>query len=140
MIYAFKANPIGKIPPSIFSVIKKIYSAIEHRQELSRTAFEFEFQDVPYSLSSDPISMYNGTKCDIMIQLPNAPASHHHNTKCKSVTILEMSPIIRAKCLTLPDNISCFNDLAVVLYDEVLSHVSMIWLLFYKTRYYLMFQ
>ena len=65
--------------------------------------------------------MYNGSKFDIMIQLPNTPASHHHHTKCKSVTILEMSPIIRAKCLTLPDNISCFNDLAVVLYDEVLK-------------------
>ena len=67
----------------------------------------------------------HGTKCDIMIQLPNAPASHHHHTKCvtssKSVIILEMSPIIRAKCFTLPDNVSSFNDLAVALYDEVLK-------------------
>ena len=33
---------------------------------------------------------------------------------------LEMSPIIRAKCFSLPDNISCSSDLAVVLYYEVL--------------------
>ena len=30
-----------------------------------------------------------------------------------------MSPIIRTKCFSLPDNISCFNDLAVVLYYEI---------------------
>ena len=31
-----------------------------------------------------------------------------------------MSPFIRAKCFSLPDNI-CFSDLAVVLYCEVLT-------------------
>ena len=64
--------------------------------------------------------MYHRTKSDIMIRLPNAPASHHLHTKCKSVIILEMSPIIRAKCFSLPDNISYLNDLAVVLYYKVL--------------------
>ena len=28
--------------------------------------------------------------------------------------------VIRVKCFSLPDNISCFNDLAIVLYYEVL--------------------
>ena len=32
-----------------------------------------------------------------------------------------MTPVIRAKGFTLPGNISYFNDLAVVLYDEVLK-------------------
>ena len=86
-----RQTQLEKYRPLSSSVIKKIYSAIEHRQDLSRTVFEFEFQDVPYSLSSDPISMYHGTKSDIMIRLPNAPASHHLHTKCKSVIIFEMS-------------------------------------------------
>ena len=37
----------------------------------------------------------------------------------KSAIILKMSPIIRTKCFSLPDNISCFNDLAVVLYYKI---------------------
>ena len=36
-----------------------------------------------------------------------------------SAIILKISPIIRTKCFSLPDNISCFNDLAVVLYYEI---------------------
>ena len=97
-----------KYRPLSSSIIKKIYSAIKHRQDLSRTMLEFEFQDVVYSLSSDPISIYHRTKSDIMIRLPIAPASHLHK-KFKSVIILEMPPIIRAKCFSLPDNISCFG-------------------------------
>ena len=31
-----------------------------------------------------------------------------------------MSPIIRVKCFPLPDNISCLNDLVVILYYEIL--------------------
>ena len=46
-----KANRIAKIPPPIFFSHKEnIHSAIEHRQNLSRTVFRFEFQDVAYSL------------------------------------------------------------------------------------------
>ena len=75
---------------------------------------------MPYSLSSDSILVYCGTKSDIIIRLSNALASHHIHTKCRSAIILEMSPIIRAKCYSLPDNVSCFNDLAVDLFYEVL--------------------
>ena len=82
---------LEKYHPLSSSVIKKIHSAIEHRQKLSRTVFEFEFQGVSCSSSSDPISMCHEAKSDIMIRLPNAPASHHLHTKCKSVIIFEMS-------------------------------------------------
>ena len=71
------------------------------------------------SLSSDSILVYCGTKSDIIILLSNALASHHIHTKCRSAIILEMSPIITAKCFSLPDNVLCFNDLAVVLFYEV---------------------
>ena len=37
----------------------------------------------------------------------------------KSAIILKISPIIRTKCFSLPDNISCFNELDVVLYYEI---------------------
>ena len=100
-----RQTQLEKYHPLSSSVMKKIYSAIEHRQELSRTVFEFEFLNVPYSLSSDPVSMYHETNSDIMIRLPYAPASHHLHKKCKPVFIIEMSPIIRTKCFSLPDNI-----------------------------------
>ena len=100
-----RQTQLEKYHPLSSSVMKKIYPAIEHRQELSRTVFEFEFQNVPDSLSSDPVSMYHGTYSNIMIQLPYAPASHHLHKKCKRVIIIEMSPIIRTKCFSLPDNI-----------------------------------
>ena len=48
------------------------------------------------------------------------PASHHIHTKYKSVIIQKIYPIIGAKFFSLPDNISCFNDLDVALYYEVL--------------------
>ena len=78
--------------------------------------FEFELNDAPYSLSSNPVSLYHGTKSDIINRLPNATTTLEHHTECKSAIMLEMSPIIRAKCLSLPENISCFNDVAVILY------------------------
>ena len=62
-----RQTQLEKYHPLSSSFIKKIYSAVEHRQELSRTVFKFEFQGVPYSLSSDPISIYHGTKSNIMI-------------------------------------------------------------------------
>ena len=90
-----KANAIGKISPSIFFSHKEnIYSAIEHRQDLSRTVFGFEFQNVAHSLSSDPVSLYHGTKSDIMIRFANASVNHHLQTKC---IVLKMSLIIKAK-------------------------------------------
>ena len=83
--------------------------------------FEFELNDLPYSLSSNPVSLYHGTKSDITNRLPNATTTLEHHTECKSAIILEMSPIIRAKCLSLPENISCFNDVAIILYYKVLK-------------------
>ena len=99
--------------------IKKIYFAIEHMPDLSRIVCGFEFQDVAYSLSSEPVSLYHETKSN-MSRLSNAPVRHHVPIKCKSIIILEIFPIIRAKCFSLPDNPSFFNDLAVVLYYKVL--------------------
>ena len=108
------------------SVIKKIYSAIEHRQDLSRTISEFEFQDVSYSLSSDPISVYHGVKSDITIRLPNAPASQHLHTKCKSVIILEMSPIIRAMILRLASSYDRIDVVFDRYFDRSLKEVTRI--------------
>ena len=77
-----------------------------------------------YSLSSNPVSLYHRTKSDIINCLPNATITLERHTECKSAIIPEMSPIIRAKCLSLPENISCFNDVAVILYYEVLKQGS----------------
>ena len=108
-----RETQLEKHYPLYYSIIKKIYSATEHRQDLSRTAFGFEFQDVAYSLSSDPASLYHETKSDIINRLLNTPASYCFHTKFKSIIILKMCPIIRGKCFSLLDNISYFNDLAI---------------------------
>ena len=118
---AITANSARKTPPSVISDLKKICSAIEHRQDLATTAFEFELNDAPYSLSSNPVSLYHRTKSDIINRLPNATTTREYHIECKSAIILEMSPIIRAKFLSLPENISCFNDVAVTLYYELLK-------------------
>ena len=114
-------NQLEKHHPLSSLTIKKICSAIEHRQDLATTVFEFELNDVPCSLSSNPVSLYHGTKSDIINCLPNAATTLEHHTECKSAIILEMSPIISAKCLPLPENVSSFSDVAVILYYEVLK-------------------
>ena len=62
--------------------------------------FEFELNDVPYSLSFNPVSLYHGTKSDIANRLPKATTILEYHTECKSAIILEMSPIIRANGLS----------------------------------------
>ena len=123
-LWQSRQTQLEKHRPLSSLTIKKIFSAIELRQDLATTVFEFELNDVPYSLSSNPVSLYRGTKSDIINRLPNATTTSKHHTECKSAIILEMSPIIRANCLSLPENISCFNDVAVILYYEVLKQGS----------------
>ena len=115
-----RQTQLEKYRPLYSSVIEKIYSAIEHRQDLSRSAFGFKFQDVACSFSSDPVSLYRGTKFNNINRLLNVPASYSFHTKCKSIIILEMCPITGANSFSLLDNISCFNDFSVVSYYKVL--------------------
>ena len=114
-----RQTQLEKYRPLYSSVIEKIYSAIDHRQDLSRSAFGFKFQDVACSFSSDPVSLYRGTKFNNINRLLNVPASYSFHTKCKSIIILKKCSITGAKCFSL----------------LIISHVSMIFLLFHTTRY-----
>ena len=80
-------------------IIKKICSAIEYRKDLSTTVFDFELNNVPYSLTSNLSSLYHGTKSDIINRLQYATIILDHQTEVKSAIILEMSPIIRVYIL-----------------------------------------
>ena len=122
-LWQSRQTQLEKRRPLSFLTIKKICSAIKHRQDLATTVFEFELNDVPYSLSSNPVSLYHGTKSDIINRLPNATTTLEHHTECKSAISLEIHPIVRAKCLSLPENISCFNDVAVISYTRYLNKV-----------------
>ena len=115
-----RQTQLEKYRPLCSSIIEKIYSAIEHRQDLSRSVFGFKFQDVAYSFSSDPLSLHHRTKSNNINQLLNAPASHSFHTKWKPIIILEMCSITGANGFSLLDNISCFNDFPAVLYYNVL--------------------
>ena len=115
-----RQTQLEKYRPLYSSILEKIYSATDHRQDLSRSVFGFKFQDVAYSFSSDPVSLYHGTKSNNINQLLNVPASYSFHTKCKSIIILEKCSITGAKCFSLLDNISCFNDFPAVSYYKVL--------------------
>ena len=103
-------------------VIKNIYSAIKRRQDLSRTKFGFEFQDVTYNLSSDPYLIAPWDKIwhhDPITERPSKSSSSH------KIAILSWSsskyPISLEWNVFHYLIISCFNYLPVVLYYEVLK-------------------
>ena len=57
-----RPKELGKNYSLSSSSIIKIYTVIEHKQDLSRNVFGVKFQDMKYSLSSNPMSLYHGTK------------------------------------------------------------------------------
>ena len=102
------------------SVINKMRSACEHRPDLAQKVFEHEIFDVPQSLSTNSVSMYHGAKSDITKRLSSFCDSRIPTRECKSAVIIEMSPLIIAKCFSLT-NTTCFSDFAVLLYYYILK-------------------
>ena len=119
----FKIWELSKIDDKPFlpssSVINKMRSACEHRPELADTIFKFEILGIPQSLASDSISMYHGKKSDITKRLSTFSVLRLPNKDGKSALVIEMSPVIRAKCTSISDDVICFSDLAVVLFYYV---------------------
>ena len=93
-------------------------SACQYTPNMATTIFNHEILNIPQSLCTHNISMYHGTKSDILKK-----SSSHSNSQVplyasNSAIIIEMAPLIQAKCSNLCD-ISCFSDLATLLFHHI---------------------
>ena len=118
-IWHTKEIDAGKPFAPTKSQITKMRSACENRPEIAKTIFGNEVFNVPQSLCTDVKTMYHGTKSDIVKRFTDSSIEEIPNCSENSVIIIEMSPLIRAKCSNSKD-MTCFSDLAVVLYYEVI--------------------
>ena len=103
------------------STINKMRSACEHRPELAENVFRYEILDVAHSLAKTSITAYHGKKSDITKRLSPFSFQYLPNSESNSAIILEMSPMIRAKCASIISDVCCFSDLAVVIFYQVQS-------------------
>ena len=93
----------------------------EHRPELAENVFRDEILDVAHSLAKTSITAYHGQKSDITKRLSPFSFQYLPNSESNSAIILEMSPMIRAKCASISSDVCCFSDLAVVIFYQVQS-------------------
>ena len=98
-------------------------SACEHRLEMAEKVFSNEIMDVPQSLAKTSVSEFHGKKSEITKRFIESSLSclPIAANPMKTAIIVEMSPIIRAKCLSLSSSLSTMSDLAVLLYYHVQS-------------------
>ena len=93
-------------------------SACQYRPNMATTIFNHEILNIPQSLCTNNISMYHGTKSDILKKFSSHCNSQVPLYASNSAIIIEMAPVIRAKCSNLGD-ISCFSDLATLLFHHI---------------------
>ena len=105
------------------TTINKMRSACEHRSDLAETVFKYEILDVPQSLAKTSLTQYKGKKSDITNRFSSS-FQNMPNDESDSAIIIEMSPVIRAKCSSICSDVNCFGDLAVVIlyYIQSLSN------------------
>ena len=101
------------------STANKMRSACEYRPEKAKEVFQHEIFGVAQSLSISSQSMYHGSKSDVCKRLVAFRKQRVPPTESKSVIIIEMSPVIRAKCASIVDAYS-FSDLSVLLYHHIM--------------------
>ena len=107
-----------------FAPTSKMRIACEHRPEMAATLFRNEILDVAQSFASTSTSAYHGKKADITKRLPPYTLQYLRNgNERNTVIIIEMSPLIRAKCSSVTSDVSTFSDLVVVIFYHV-QHIS----------------
>ena len=94
-------------------------STSEHRPKMTEIVIENEMLSVPKSVYTSVDTMYHGTKSNITKRLSAVTIRGTPRSGGISATIIEMPPtFIRSKCCEQAD-ITCFSDLAAILYYEV---------------------
>ena len=99
-------------------------STSEHRPELAEIIFKYEIVNAAQSLASTSNTAYHGKKSNIMKRLPTFSLPYLPNKESNAAIIIEMSPVIRAKCASVTSDVDCFSDLAVMIFCHVQSLTS----------------
>ena len=94
-------------------------NACEHRPEIAKTVFGNEILNVLQSLGKSYNTMYHGSKFELTERISKYSINEIPKNAEKSAIIIEMSPLIRAKC-SQKAGMTCFSDLAIVLYHEII--------------------
>ena len=117
--FCFWYTPEVDIKKPFTPTNSKMRSACEQRSEMATMFFKNEILNVPQSLSTNSETMYHGSKSDIAKRFSEHSIKGIPKSLEKSAIIIEMSPLIRAKCSSTA-SMTCFCDLAVVLYYEIM--------------------
>ena len=91
----------------------------EHRPEISKIIFGNERLNVPQSLGKSYNTMYHGSKYELTKEFSKYSINKVIKNAEKSAIIIEMSPLIRAKCSQKAD-MACFSDLANILSYKIM--------------------
>ena len=111
------------------SALKKMNSACEHRKTMAEQLFGHVINNIPQTLCKDGkngIELCHGSKAEISKRF-NSPTSMMlpHDQEGKSVILVEMAPLIRAKTFaTHTGSLTNFGEFAVLIYYEVMKHAS----------------
>ena len=100
------------------SEITKMKNACEHRPEITKIVFGNEILNVPQSLGKTYITVYHGSKSELTKQFSKYSMNEIKKNGEKFGIIIEISPLIRAKC-SQKTGVTCFSDLAIVLYYDL---------------------
>ena len=101
------------------SEITKMRNACEHRPEIAKIVFGNEIWNVPQSLGKSYNTMYHGSKSELTKRFSKYSINEIPKNAEKSDIIIEISPLICAKC-SQKAGMACFSDLAIILYYEIM--------------------
>ena len=101
------------------SEITKMRNACEHRPEIAKIVLGNEILNVPQTLVKSYTTMYYDSKSELTKQFSKYSIHEIPKNAEKSAVIIEMSPLIRAKC-SQKAGMTCFSDLAIVLYYKII--------------------
>ena len=98
-------------------------SASEHRSKLAEITFRYKMQ-VDFAQSLTSATAYHGKTSNIMRSIPLLSLPYLPKKERNAAIIIEMSPVICAKCVSVTSDVDCFSDLAVVILCHVQSWTS----------------
>ena len=101
------------------SEITKMRNACEHRPEIAKIVLGNEILNVPQTLVKSYNTMHHGSKSELTKLFSKYSINEIPKNAEKSAVIIEMSPLIHAKC-SQKASMNCFSDLAIVLYYKIM--------------------
>ena len=88
-------------------------------QKLPKIVLGNEILNVPQTLVKSYTTMYYDSKSELTKQFSKYSINEIPKNAEKSAVIIEMSPLIRAKC-SQKAGMTCLSDLAIVLYYKIM--------------------